>query len=96
LQIPVSGNNTINLGAGVVGALKLGSKTKVVYNDDGKEKHKNKDDFSLNLLRWGSTVRVGYEGFQIYGTCYFTELFEAGKGPVLYPYEIGISFTIHD
>ncbi len=96
VQIPVSGNNTINLGAGVVGAIKLGSKTKVVYNDDGKEKHKNKDDFSLNLLRWGSTVRAGYEGVQLYGTCYFTELFEAGKGPVLYPYEVGISFTINN
>jgi len=96
VQIPVSGRNTINLGAGVVGAIKLGSKTKVVYDDDGKEKHKNKDDFSMNLLRWGSTVRAGYGNFQVYGTCFFTELFEAGKGPVLYPYEVGISFTIND
>jgi len=97
-QIPVSGNHssTINIGAGVIGAVKLGSHTKVVYNTDGKQKEKQKDDFSLNTLRWGATARVGYEFFQVYGTCYFTELFEAGKGPELYPYEIGIAFTIND
>ena len=95
-QIPVSGLHTINIGAGVVGAVKLGSKTKVVYHDDGKEKYKNKDDFSLNLLRWGTTARIGYDSFQIYGTYYFTEMFEKGKGPLLYPYEIGISFRIND
>jgi len=97
LQIPVAGRHTINIGAGVIGAVKLGSKTKVVYqSSSGKEKYKNKDDFSMNLLRWGTTARVGYDFFQVYGTCYFTELFEQGKGPKLYPYEIGIAFTIND
>jgi uncharacterized protein YdeI (BOF family) len=97
VQIPVSNSNrTINIGAGVIGAAKLGSHTKVVYSTDGKQKEKNKDDFSLNTFRWGATGRIGYEFFQIYGTCYFTSLFEQGKGPELYPYEVGIAFTIND
>jgi hypothetical protein len=97
-QIPVSGshNRTINIGAGVIGAVKLGSHTKMVYHTDGKQKEKYKDDYSLNTLRWGATARVGYEFFQVYGTCYFTELFEAGKGPELYPFEVGVAFTIND
>jgi hypothetical protein len=95
-QIPVQHGNTINIGAGVIGAVKLGSHTKVVYYTGGKEKAKDKDDFSLNVLRWGATARVGYSFFQVYGTCYFTQLFETGKGPELYPYEIGIAFTIND
>jgi len=95
-QIPVSHNNTINVGAGVIGAIKLCSKTKVVSNTDGKQKEKNSDDFSLNLLRWGATGRIGYEFFQVYGTCYFTQLFETGKGPELYPFEVGIAFTFND
>jgi hypothetical protein len=97
-QIPVSGshNRTINIGAGVIGAVKLGSHTKMVYYTDGKQKEKHKDDYSLNTLRWGATARVGYEFFQVYGTCYFTELFEEGKGPELYPFEIGVAFTIND
>lgn len=96
-QIPVSNNNrTINIGAGVIGAVKLGSYTKVVYYSDGKQKEKLKDDFSLNTLRWGATGRIGYEFFQVYGTCYFTSLFEKGKGPQLYPFEVGVAFTIND
>lgn len=95
-QIPVSHGNTINLGAGVIGAVKLGSHTKVVYYTGGKEKAKDKDDFSLNVLRWGATARVGYGCFQVYSTCYFTPLFEQGKGPELYPYEIGLAFTFNN
>lgn len=97
VQIPVAHNhNTINIGGGVIGAVKLGSHTRVVYYTDGKQKEKHKDDFSLNTFRWGATARVGYEFFQIYGTCYFTSLFEKGKGPELYPFEVGMAFTFND
>jgi hypothetical protein len=96
-QIPVSGSHkTINIGAGVIGAAKLGSHTKVVYETGGKQKEKHKDDFSLNTFRWGATGRIGYEFFQVYGTCYFTPMFEKGKGPELYPFEVGIAFTFND
>lgn len=96
VQIPVSHGNTINLGAGMVGAVKLGSHTKVVYHDDGKQKDKNRDDFNLNVLRYGVTARAGYEMVQVYGTCYLSPMFEKGKGPELYPFEIGIALTIND
>ncbi|MCU0408713.1 MAG: PorT family protein [Bacteroidales bacterium] len=97
-QIPVSGSShrTINVGAGVIGAVKLGSSTKMVYHTDGKQKEKHKDDYSLNTLRWGATARLGYEVLQVYGTCYFTSLFESGKGPELYPFEVGIALTFND
>jgi hypothetical protein len=96
-QIPLSNSHrTINIGAGVIGAVKLGSHTKVVYYSDDKHKEKAKDDFSLNTLRWGATARIGYEFFQVYSTCYFTSMFEKGKGPELYPFEIGIAFTFND
>ncbi len=93
-QLPVSGNKTINIGAGVIGAIRLGSHTKVVYADEGK--YKERDDFNLNLLRWGATGRVGYEMFQVYGTYYLSPMFEKGKGPELYPFEIGIALTFND
>jgi hypothetical protein len=94
-QIPLSNRDrTINIGAGVIGAAKLGSHSKVVYYTGGKEKNKEKDDFSLNTFRWGATARIGYEFVQIYGTCYFTDMFEQGKGPVLNPFEVGIAFTL--
>ena len=96
-QIPIANSKrTINIGAGVIGAAKLGSHTKVTYYSGGKENEKHKDDFSLNTFRWGATGRVGYGFFQIYGTCYFTSMFENGKGPELYPFEVGIAFTFHN
>ena len=95
-QIPVSHNRTINIGAGVIGAIKLHSHTKVVYHDSDKIKIRNKDDFSLNLLRYGVTARLGYEMFQAYGTYYLSKMFEEGKGPELYPFEIGIALTFND
>lgn len=95
-QIPVSKGSSVNIGAGVVGAIKLGSHTKVAYYDDGKQKDKVYDDFSLNLLRYGVTARLGYEMVQVFGTCYLSEMFEHGKGPVLHPFEVGIALTIND
>jgi len=96
VQIPVTHNSTINLGAGVIGAVKLGSHTKTVYQDDGKQKDKNRDDFNLNVLRYGVTARAGYEMIQVYGTCYLSPMFEKNKGPELYPFEVGIALTIND
>lgn len=93
LQIPVSRGNTINLAGGVIGGAKLGSKTKLVYFDGGKEKIKEKDDYSLNVFRYGPTVRIGYESFQLYATYYMNGLFQENKGPELYPLQVGVAFS---
>jgi hypothetical protein len=97
MQIPVN-HNHINIAAGAIGALKLGSHTKIVYEDD-RESLKSSGDFSLNMLRYGTTARAGYGNFQIYGTYYLAPLFKTGKGPggySLFPFEIGVAFTIND
>ncbi len=96
IQIPVD-NNHLNIAAGPIGAVKIGSHTKMVYQDG--QKVKANGDFSLNMLRYGTTARIGYENFQLYGTYYMTTLFRTGKGPEgndLYPFEIGIAFTFND
>ncbi len=96
VQIPVD-NSHLNIAAGPIGAVKIGSHTKMKFQDG--QKVKDYGDFSLNMLRYGATARVGYENFQIYGTYYMTPLFRTGKGPAayeLYPFEIGIAFTFND
>lgn len=96
VQLPAH-NNHINIAAGPLGAIKIASHTKMVYQDG--DKVKSGSDLNLNLLRYGATARVGYENFQIYGTYYMTPLFNTGKGPEgndLYPFEIGFAFTFND
>jgi hypothetical protein len=96
IQIPAD-NHHVNIAAGLIGAIKIGSHTKIVYENG--DKIKSHDDLSLNLLRYGPTARIGYGNFQIYGTYYITPLFQAGKSPgghELNPFEIGLAFTFHD
>jgi hypothetical protein len=96
MQLPVDHNN-LSIAAGPIGAVKLGSHTKMVYENGHTVK--SYGDFSLNMLRYGATARVGYGNFQIYGTYYVTPLFQDGKGPGgndLYPFEIGVALTFNN
>lgn len=96
IQIPAD-NSHINIAAGPIGAVKLNSHTKMIY-EDGDRVH-SEGDFSLNMLRYGVTARVGYGNFQIYGTYYLTPLFKTGKAPGgidLYPFELGVACTFND
>ena len=95
-QMPVRYGRTVNIAAGAIGGVKLGSHSKVVYYDGGKQKIKEKDDFSLSVLRYGPTVRLGYESFQVYATYYMNGLFIENKGPELYPFQLGISIAFRD
>jgi hypothetical protein len=96
LQIPVNSNH-LSIAAGPIGAIKLSSHTKMVFEDGHTVK--SWGDFSLNMLRCGATARVGYGNFQLFGTYYKTPLFQKGKGPGgynLYPFEIGIALTFNN
>ena len=80
--------------AGAIGGLKLGSNTKIVYKENGdKNKEKTKDDFNLAPFRYGVHARIGVGDWLIYGTYYFTSLFEKDKGPELYPISVGFALS---
>jgi hypothetical protein len=88
----ISRNRRVHLSAGLIGGVKLGSHTKVVYRDSGKKnKDKVKDDFYLSPFRYGVTVRAGYRHLNLFANYYLTPLFENNKGPELYPFSIGLS-----
>jgi hypothetical protein len=91
LHIPVR-NDEFRIVTGVIGGVKIGSRTKVVYKDDGdKEKTKKRDDFNLSPFRYGLTARLGFEDVNLFANYYMTTLFEKDKGPELYPFSVGIS-----
>ncbi|HOS73154.1 MAG TPA: outer membrane beta-barrel protein [Bacteroidales bacterium] len=94
VQIPAN-YSQLSIAAGPIGAVKLYSYSKMVF--DNGDKVRSEDDFSLNMLRYGATLRIGFGNFQVFGTSYFMPLFQTGKSPGgvdLYPFEVGISFTI--
>ncbi len=95
LNIPVSGSSykQFYLSAGIIGGVKIGSHTKVKYEDSGK-KEKDHSSFNLNLLRYDLTLRAGYRWVGIYFNYQMTPMFEDGKAHKLFPYTVGLSFKL--
>ena len=90
-QIP-AGKKRIHISGGVIGGLKIGSNTKIVYRENGKkQKDKTRDDFNLSPLRYGVAFRIGYRGMNLYANYYLTPLFEKNRGPELYPFAVGLT-----
>jgi len=83
----------VYVSAGLISGIKLGSHTKVVYENDGKDKSKDKDDFNINPFRYGLTARIGYGSIGLCGDYYFTPMFVSDKGPELHPFNVGLALT---
>lgn len=73
--------------AGGFMGLKTGSHTKVIYNDNTDKVYGN-----LNIQPWqyGLSFRVGYRWLNLYADYQLSSLFEKGKGPVAYPFSVGL------
>jgi len=91
---PDDNDNKFFITTGVIGGIKIGSHTKVVYNNDKGNKKKNKErgDFYLSPLRYGYTVKMGYGFLKVFANYYQTGLFQKDKGPELHPFTVG--FTV--
>lgn len=89
-QVPVNQNEgRLFINAGLVGGVKIGSHTKVKHGDI---KDKDRSGFNLNQFKYAATAKVGYKDVSLFATYSLTPLFQAGKGPELTPFTIGISF----
>ncbi len=89
-QIP-AGNKRIHVSGGITGGVKLASKTKIKYQDGGRQKEVRKDDFSLSPFRYGATVRIGYRAINLFANYYFSPLFGETAEPELYPFSVGLN-----
>jgi Putative auto-transporter adhesin, head GIN domain/Outer membrane protein beta-barrel domain len=76
---------------GVIGGIKLGSRTKQEYTLNGNKINiERKDDYNLNFLRLNAHASVGYGHLAVFADYALTPLFEGGKGPELYPFTFGV------
>ncbi len=79
---------------GPYGSFRLGSHTKVVFNDsDGREKKKWREDLNINALKYGMMVRTGYRWIKLFATVDLSPMMEKGRGPELYPWSVGLTLV---
>jgi len=91
-QFPVGhAANRIYFSAGVTGSKRLETHTKVKYRKDKeREKLKSPGDYSINDYKIAGTVRVGYRYVNFFASCDLVPMFEARRGPEIYPFSFGI------
>ena len=83
------------LAAGVVGGVRIASKTKRVGELDGKEfKEKVKGAYNLNPFKLDAAVRFGYADWGIFANYSLLPLFDKGKTIEIYPLTFGLSVNI--
>ena len=82
------------LAAGVIGGVRLSSKTKRKGEIDGEKfTVKNKGTYSLNSFKLDATVRLGYNDFGVFASYSMLPLFNVGKTAEVYPLTFGLSLN---
>ena len=81
--------NSFHVGLGVVGGLRIGTHTKVKYENNHKDKERN--DFYLNPLKLDATARIGWSHINLFATYSLTPMFRENRAPGLYPWSVGIT-----
>ena len=91
-QIPIKNNaNRLYFSAGVTGAKKIESHSKMKYHKNGKrEKLKSPGDYSINDYKVALSFHVGYRWANLFASYDIVPLFEDRRGPVLYPFSFGL------
>ena len=80
-------------GAGPYVGYRIGSKTKLVYEeDDEREKEEDRDNFYLNNLRYGFRVQIGVRSTDLFINYDMNDLFAKDKGPKLNAVSFGLVF----
>lgn len=78
-------------GFGGYAGYRIGSRSKFVYADGGKEKDKDRDNFYLNNWRYGLRMQMGYRGLDLFVNYDLNDLFIENRGPHLNAFSFGIT-----
>ncbi|HLN52536.1 MAG TPA: DUF2807 domain-containing protein [Lentimicrobium sp.] len=83
--------NSFHAGIGVLSGLRIGTHTKVVYDDGDKETDKERGATSMNPFKLELMARLGWGKINVYGKYALTELFKENRGPEAHPFSVGIT-----
>jgi hypothetical protein len=84
--------NSFRIGLGPYIGYRVGSHSKIIYKDGGREKDKDRSNFYLNNFRYGARLQVGYRSTDLFFNYDLNELFSEGKGPKLNAFSFGVIF----
>lgn len=92
-QVPVNNyGNRFHMAAGLTAKVRIYSYTKIKYRQDSeKVKQKTPDSYYINDISYAATLYIGYGRINLYATYDLQPLFKENKGPVVYPYSLGIA-----
>lgn len=83
--------NRLYLSGGMIWSKRLSTHTKIKYRvDNQKQKLKTPDSYSIPEYKCSATIRMGYRWVNVFASYDLIPLFEKDKGPVLFPYTIGL------
>jgi hypothetical protein len=85
-------NEAFRIGVGPYVGYRISSSSKVVYEDDGRERDKDRDGFFINNFRYGMRLQVGYRSTDLFFNYDMNELFQENKGPKLNAFSFGVIF----
>ncbi len=86
--------SSFRIGIGPYAGYRIGSHSKLVYDDGDREKEKNKDNYYLNNFRYGVRLQLGIRSTDFFFNYDLNELFSTGKpnNPNLNAFSFGIIF----
>lgn len=81
-------------GVGVIGSVRLSSKTKLIGGVDGAEtKYKTKGQYGLNAFKVDGTFRMGYRNIGMFVNYDLLPLFESNIATAVHPLTFGLSLN---
>ncbi|MCW3075864.1 MAG: hypothetical protein JWO32_473 [Bacteroidetes bacterium] len=87
-------SKAFHIAVGVVGQFMVNSKTKQKLELNGDSYTKiHKDNYNMNPFQLKAHASLGYSNFTVFGEYNLTPLFNTNKGPVLYPFVVGVRLT---
>lgn len=85
-------NDGFRIGAGAYAGYRIGSYTKLVWRDGGRQRDRERDNFYLENLRYGLRGVVGFRGVDLFVNYDLNPLFANNRGPDLNAISFGITF----
>ena len=88
-------NKNIHIEFGVIGGIRMTSKTFQEYDIlGGEEENEAKGKYNLNPYKLTATARVGYKSLGLFANYSLTPLFEKDKLEQAFPFTVGLRFDL--